>query len=79
VTGVRQAIEGAGAQLLYLPPYSPNLNPIEMAFSKFKTLLRAKALRTMDELWAALGPLSNVFDPDECTNYFRHDGYIQSA
>jgi transposase len=79
VTGVRQAIEGAGAQLLYLPPYSPDLNPIEMAFSKFKTLLRAKALRTMDELWAALGPLSNVFDPDECTNYFRHDGYFQSA
>jgi len=50
VTGVRRAIEAAGAQLLYLPPYSPDLNPIEMAFSKLKSLLRARALRTMDEL-----------------------------
>jgi transposase len=51
VAGVRAAIETAGAKLLYLPPYSPDLNPIEMAFAKLKSLLRAKALRTMDELW----------------------------
>jgi transposase len=79
VTGVRRAIEAAGAQLLYLPPYSPDLNPIEMAFSKLKSLLRARALRTMDELWQALGPLSNTFSDTECANYFRHAGYFQSA
>jgi len=79
VTGVRRAIEAAGAQLLYLPPYSPDLNPIEMAFSKLKSLLRARALRTMDELWQALGPLSNAFSDTECANYFRHAGYFQST
>jgi len=79
VTGVRSAIEAAGAHLLYLPPYSPDLNPIEMAFSKLKSLLRAKALRTMDELWNALGPLSHTFSPSECANYLRHAGYFQSA
>jgi transposase len=79
VAGVRAAIEGAGASVLYLPPYSPDLNPIEMAFAKLKSLLRAKALRTMDELWAALGPLSNAFCATECANYFRHAGYFQSA
>ena len=68
VSGVRAAIEAAGANLLYLPPYSPDLNPIEMAFAKFKSLLRAKALRTMDELWKALGPLPDTFSPTECTN-----------
>ena len=79
VTGVRSAIEAAGAHLLYLPPYSPDLNPIEMAFSKVKSLLRAKALRTMDELWKALGPLSNAFSAAECANYLRHAGYFRSA
>jgi transposase len=79
VVGVRAAIEAAGAKLLYLPPYSPDLNPIEMAFSKLKALLRAKALRKMDELWTALGPLSNTFSQTECENYFRHAGYFQSA
>jgi transposase len=79
VAGVRRAIEGAGAALLYLPPYSPDLNPIEMAFAKLKSLLRAKALRTMDELWTALGPLSDAFGAAECANYFRHAGYFQSA
>ena len=54
VQGVRQAIEAEGAAVLYLPPYSPDLNPIEMAFAKLKSLLRAKALRTIDELWSAL-------------------------
>jgi transposase len=79
VAGVKTAIEAAGATLLYLPPYSPDLNPIEMAFSKLKALLRAKALRTIDDLWQALGPLSNVFSAKECANYFRHAGYFQSA
>jgi len=79
VAGVRLAIEAAGANLLYLPPYSPDMNPIEMAFSKLKSLLRAKALRTMDELWKALGPISEAFSPAECLNFFRHAGYVQSA
>jgi transposase len=79
VAGVRDAIEAAGASLLYLPPYSPDLNPIEMAFAKFKSLLRAKAIRTMDELWKALGPLSDTFTKTECANYIRHAGYFQSA
>jgi transposase len=79
VAGVRLAIEAAGANLLYLPPYSPDMNPIEMAFSKLKSLLRAKALRTMDELWKAPGPISEAFSPAECLNFFRHAGYLQSA
>ncbi len=79
VQGVRTAIENKGAELLYLPPYSPDLNPIEMAFAKLKSLLRAKTLRTMDELWNALGPISDAFSQAECSNYFRHAGYRQSA
>ena len=79
VAGVRAAIEAAGAALLYLPAYSPDLNPIEMAFAKLKSLLRAKALRTMDELWSALGPISDTFSQTECRNYLRHAGYFQSA
>ncbi len=79
VAGVRTAIEAAGANLLYLPAYSPDLNPIEMAFAKLKSLLRAKALRTMDELWTALGPISDTFSQNECRNYLRHAGYFQSA
>jgi transposase len=79
VAGVRAAIEATGANLMYLPAYSPDLNPIEMAFAKLKSLLRAKALRTMDELWRALGPISNTFSQNECRNYLRHAGYFQSA
>jgi len=79
IAGVQTAIEAAGATLLFLPPYSPDLNPIEMAFAKLKSQLRAKALRAMEELWHALGPLSNAFSPTECANYFRHAGYFQSA
>ena len=79
VAGVRAAIEAAGAALLYLPAYSPDLNPVEMAFAKLKSLLRAKALRTMDELWSALGPISDTFSQTECRNYLRHAGYLQSA
>ena len=77
--GVREAIEAAGAKRLFIPPYSPDLNPIELAFSKLKALLRAKAIRTVDALWKALGDLCNSFSPAECANYFRHDGYFQSA
>jgi transposase len=79
VTGVRQAIEAAGAGLLYLPPYSPDLNPIEQAFAKLKALLRAKALRTVEALWNALGNLVACFSADECRNYLRHAGYFWSA
>ena len=79
VPGVRRAIEAAGCRLLYLPPYSPDLNPIENAFSKLKRLLRAAAERTVDGLWAAIGRLLDRFTPRECRNYFRHCGYVQSA
>jgi transposase len=79
MAGVREAIEAAGAKLLFIPPYSPDLNPIELAFSKLKSLLRAKAIRTVDALWKALGTLCDSFSPTECANYFRHNGYFQSA
>jgi transposase len=73
--GVRDAIEAAGASLLYLPPYSPDFNPIENAFSKLKALLRAKAERTIKALWDAVGPLLDLFTPAECANYFKAAGY----
>lgn len=76
--GVREAIESAGATLLYLPPYSPDLNPIELAFAKFKWLLRSAAERTVDALWAACGTLLDQFTETECRNYFRHCGYRYS-
>ena len=79
MAAVRQAIEASGATLLFIPPYSPDLNPIELAFSKLKSLLRAKAIRTVDALCKALGDLCDSFSPTECANYFRHDGYGQSA
>jgi transposase len=73
--GVREAIEAAGAQLLYLPPYSPDFNPIELAFSKFKRLLRTAAERTVEALWNTCGQLLDRFTEHECRNYFRHCGY----
>jgi transposase len=76
VAGVREAIEAAGARLLYLPSYSPDLNPIEQAFAKLKALLRAKALRTVEALWNALGDIVTCFSPDECANFLRHAGYF---
>jgi len=76
VAGVRQAIEAAGARLLYLPPYSPDLNPIELAFAKLKALLRARAVRTVNALWNALGELVACFSPTECANFLRHAGYF---
>ncbi len=67
-----------GAILLYLPPYSPDLNPIEMAFAKLKTLLRKAAARTRDSLWDAIAQMLGAFTPDECANYLAHAGYASS-
>jgi transposase len=72
---VRTAIEQAGATLLYLPPYSPDFNPIENAFAKLKAMLRKAATRTIDELWDAIGHALPDFSPAECTNYFTAAGY----
>lgn len=73
--GVRAAIEKAGAELRFLPPYSPDFNPIENAFAKLKALLRAKAERTIDALWQTVGTLIPLFLPAECANYFKAAGY----
>lgn len=73
--GVRAAIEAAGASLLYLPPYSPDFNPIENAFAKLKALLRKAAERTVDGLWTRIGDLLLAFTPNECANYFAAAGY----
>lgn len=73
--GVRHAIEAAGATLLYLPPYSPDFNPIEKAFSKLKALLRKAAERTVDALWDRIGALLPEFTPQECANFFAAAGY----
>ena len=75
VSGVRQAIEKAGAGLLLLPPYSPDFNPIEMAFAKLKALLRKAAARTIDDLWAVIASCLSQFSPMECRNYFQAAGY----
>jgi transposase len=76
--GVRAAIESVGATVLYLPPYSPDLNPIENAFSKFKWLLRSSAERTVTSLWKRCGELLDKITPTESRNYFRHCGYRQT-
>ncbi|WP_166303555.1 IS630 family transposase [Bradyrhizobium sp. 2S1] len=75
VHGVREAIRAVGASLLYLPPYSPDFNPIEMAFSKLKALLRAAAARTMPDLWQAIANALKRFSPEECQNYLVAAGY----
>jgi transposase len=75
VAGVREAIEARGASLLYLPPYSPDLNPIEQSFSKLKALIRKAAARTRDALWNAIGQCLPRFPPRECANYFAEAGY----
>jgi transposase len=75
VTGVREAIESANASLVYLPPYSPDLNPIEKAFSKLKAILRKAAARTLEDLWAAIASALTAFEPEECRNYFTACGY----
>jgi transposase len=69
------AIRAKGAWTLFLPPYSPDLNPIELAFAKLKTLLRKKAVRTIDALWRAIGDICDLFPPAECRNYFAAAGY----
>jgi len=73
--GVREAIEAIGATVLYLPPYSPDFNPIENVFSKFKWLLKSSAERTVEALWNRCGQLIAAFKESECQNYFRHCGY----
>lgn len=72
---VRQAIEEAGGTLLFLPPYSPDLNPIEQAFAKLKALLRKAGEWTVEGLWSVLGQALALFAPEECCNYLRHCGY----
>jgi transposase len=78
VQGVREAIEGRRARLIYLPPYSPDLNPIEQAFAKLKALLRTAATRTVDALWHAIGQALDAFSPAECARYLAHAGYVPS-
>ena len=72
---VKALIEAAGASLRYLPPYSPDLNPIENAFSKLKALLRKAAERTVDALWSTIGNIIKLFTPQECRNYFAAADY----
>lgn len=76
VAGVREAIEARGASLLYLPPYSPDFNPIEQLFAKLKALLRKAAARTLDTLIAAIAAAISDFSPTECANYFANAGYV---
>ena len=75
VIGLKKAIEAAGARLIYLPPYSPDFNPIEMAFSKLKAMLRKAAPRTIPELWDVIGEAIDKFNAPECRNYFATAGY----
>ena len=76
VKGVEKAITAIGATLLYLPPYSPDLNPIERFFSKLKALLRKAARRDIDALWKEIGELLKTVSPTECTNFFDSCGYV---
>jgi hypothetical protein len=73
--GAREAIEAVGARLLYLPPYSPDFNPIEQLFAKLKALLRKAAERSVEGLWNRIAALLHAFTPEECANYFRNAGY----
>ena len=73
---VRAAIEAAGATLLFLPPYSPDFNPIEQAFAKLKAHLRKAAERTIHGLWDAIGRILDLYSAEECANYFAHCGYV---
>lgn len=72
---VEAAIKARGAWMLFLPPYNPDLNPIEMAFSKLKANLRARAIRTIDGLWQAIGDICDLDSTTECKNYFKAAGY----
>src|SRR6266699_4278887 len=75
---VRHAIRAAGAKLFFLPPYSPDLNPIEQVFAKLKHLLRRAAARNLDTVCAAIGQLLDSFTPQECANYFANSGYART-
>jgi transposase len=75
VKGIHEAIATAGAELRYLLPYSPDLNPIELDFSKLKKLLRDSAERTVDKLWSLCGRIVSEFTERECRRYFKHCGY----
>lgn len=78
VAGVREAIGARGASLVYLPPYSPDFNPIEQVFAKLKARLRSVAARTVNTLWDAIGSTLDAFSPAECAGYFRNAGYVPS-
>ena len=78
VEGVQEAIAAVGATVLYLPPYSPDLNPIEKLFAKLKTLLRKAAKRSTEELWQEIGALLNTVTRSECANYFASSGYVST-
>ncbi len=75
---VRQALRKAGAHLIFLPPYSPDLNPIEQVFSKLKTLLKKADERTVEATWRRIGSLLDRFSPSECANYLKHAGYASN-
>ena len=75
VDGVRHAIEAAGATLRFLPPYSPDVNPIELSFAKLKAIVRKARCRSIDTLWPLLGACLSRFTPTECRNYVHHCGY----
>jgi transposase len=79
VKGVREAIAAVGARVVYLPPYGPNLNPIELVFAKFKAIIRGAAERTVEGLWRLFSQLLDRFTPIECQNDFRHCGYAATA
>lgn len=78
VAGIREIIEAQGAKIFYLPPYSPDLNPIEQVFAKLKALLRKAAERSFEKLWKTIGKLLNLFNSQECSNYFKNSGYGSS-
>ena len=78
VAGVNEAVEAVGAHIRYLPPYSPDLNPLEKLFVKLKARLRKAAPRTVDALWKEIGTLLDRFTPDECTRYFASSGYVNT-
>lgn len=74
IVGVREAIEAVGAEVVYLPPYRPDLNPIKAVFSKFKWLVRSQSQRTVTDLWQLCGKVSQLFQETECRNHFQHAG-----
>ncbi len=79
VAGVRQAIEARQASMMFLPAYSPDLNPIEQVFAKLKALIRTAVPRTPEALWTGIGAMLDRFSPAECGNYLAHSGYGRSA